>query len=125
MLPPIEKSIIYVTLTRPEREFYNALLQRSQSVFEGFLNAGTASKSWFAIFSLLQRLRQACDHVSLTVQKWTDLSVVEDEKEQPNSRLIVGSSPIVGDDGTINDKVSFIIEQSYDHLCLHLFSRYG
>ena len=43
------------------------VLERSQSVFEGFLKSGTASKSWFAIFSLLQRLRQACDHVSLTV----------------------------------------------------------
>jgi len=73
-LPPIDFSDVHVTLSPPEREFYNALLQRSQSVFEGFLNAGTASKSWFAIFSLLQRLRQACDHVSLTVNKKLEMS---------------------------------------------------
>ena len=47
------------------------VLERSQSIFEGFIIDGTASKSWFAIFSLLQRLRQACDHVSLTVSKNT------------------------------------------------------
>lgn len=54
-LPPIESSIVHVTLSPAEREFYNALLHKSQSVFEGFVKAGTASKSWFAIFSLLQR----------------------------------------------------------------------
>ncbi|KAL3756862.1 hypothetical protein ACHAWU_005124 [Discostella pseudostelligera] len=70
-LPPIDYSVVHVTLSTPEREFYNALLERSQSIFEGFLSAGTASKSWLAIFSLLQRLRQACDHVSLTVSKNT------------------------------------------------------
>ncbi len=47
------------------------VLERSQSIFEGFIVAGTASKSWFAIFSLLQRLRQACDHVLLIVSKNT------------------------------------------------------
>ena len=32
------------------------------------MKEGTASKSWFQIFSLLNRLRQACDHVALTVK---------------------------------------------------------
>ena len=66
-LPLVEYSVVDVDLSIPEREFYNALLDKSQSVFDGFIQAGTASKSWFAIFSLLQRLRQACDHVALTV----------------------------------------------------------
>ncbi|KAL3793573.1 hypothetical protein ACHAW5_002853 [Stephanodiscus triporus] len=92
-LPPIDFSIVYVTLSPPERQFYNALLERSQSIFEGFINAGTATKSWFAIFSLLQRLRQACDHVSLTVGKMAETSelthlICEDERvkvEQPSN----------------------------------------
>ncbi len=67
-LPPIEKKIINVEFTDSERCFYDALLDKSQSAFEGYIAAGTASKSWFAIFSLLQRLRQACDHLSLTVK---------------------------------------------------------
>ena len=71
-LPPIDHQIVNVSLSPPEREFYNALLERSQTVFEGFIKAGTAS--WFAIFSLLQRLRQACDHVSLTVNKKMETS---------------------------------------------------
>lgn len=63
-----------VELSTAEREFYNSLLEKSQSVFEGFISAGTATKSWFAIFSLLQRLRQACDHVALTVKSQIDQS---------------------------------------------------
>jgi len=67
-LPPIDSGVVSVQLTEPEREFYTALLDKSQHVFEGLLKAGTASKSWLAIFSLLQRLRQSCDHVALTVK---------------------------------------------------------
>ena len=74
-LPPIDSSVVSVHLTEPEREFYTALLDKSQHVFEGLLKAGTASKSWLAIFSLLQRLRQSCDHVALTVKpRFTDSS---------------------------------------------------
>ena len=61
-----------VHFSEAERVFYNALKAKSQSIFEGFIRAGTASKSWFAIFSLLHRLRQACDHVALTVKAHMD-----------------------------------------------------
>lgn len=79
-LPPIETVTVNVELSAAEREFYNSLLQRSQSVFEGFIKSGTASKSWFAIFSLLNRLRQACDHVALTVK-----SQLGDDEWNPDS----------------------------------------
>ncbi len=71
-LPPVDSQVIPVVLSENERLFYNALLTKSQDVFDGFVKAGTASKSWFAIFSLLQRLRQACDHLSLTVKSRLD-----------------------------------------------------
>ena len=88
-------------LSPAEREFYNALLERSQSVFEGLIKDGSASRSWFAIFSLLQRLRQACDHVSLTVSKSLETSEVAKLKSgtEPTSK---GASS--GEDG-VDDKV--------------------
>jgi hypothetical protein len=55
-----------------ERQFYDALHRKSLNLFEGFIQAGTASKSWLAIFSLLHRLRQTCDHVALTVKAHLD-----------------------------------------------------
>ena len=74
------------------------VLERSQSIFEGFIVAGTASKSWFAIFSLLQRLRQACDHVSLTVSKNTsEIASKYSEHAQDES-----SSNVVGGDGDVS-----------------------
>lgn len=103
-LPPIDFAVVNVGLSQPEREFYNALLERSQSVFEGFLKSGTASKSWFAIFSLLTRLRQACDHVSLTVQQSRESEVLSSEF------VTEGEAKTSTDDGngqesTVNDKV--------------------
>ena len=86
-LPPLEVVTVDVDLSTAEREFYNSLLQKSQSVFEGFIKSGTASKSWFAIFSLLNRLRQTCDHVALTVKTHLD------EAEWNPNALEANSSP--------------------------------
>lgn len=81
------------------------VLERSQSIFEGFVNAGTATKSWFAIFSLLQRLRQACDHVSLTVGKMTEsIELTHFKCEDERAKV---EQPLNGDaEGMVNDNVS-------------------
>jgi len=71
-LPPVDTKDIPVQFSPAEREFYDALHRKSLSLFEGFVQAGTASKSWLAIFSLLHRLRQTCDHVALTVKSHLD-----------------------------------------------------
>jgi SNF2 family DNA or RNA helicase len=89
-LPPVETHIIKVQFSDPERQFYNALLDRSLSVFEGFIHAGTASKSWLAIFSLLQRLRQACDHVALTVKTSLEESGDDTDHIFNNKNLLGG-----------------------------------
>jgi len=56
---------------------------KSQDIFDGFIKQGTASKSWFAIFSLLHRLRMSCDHIALTVKSKVDEDEWDtaDEKE--------------------------------------------
>jgi len=71
-LPPLEVKTVDVYLSLPEREFYNALKTKSQSIFEGLVRKGTFTKSYFQILALLNRLRQACDHVSLTVKNHTE-----------------------------------------------------
>eukprot|EP00980_Cylindrotheca_fusiformis_P027844 scaffold22560_cov135-Cylindrotheca_fusiformis.AAC.55 len=71
-LPPVETKTIMVEFSPAERQFYDALFTKSLSVFEGFIQKGNVSKSWLAIFSLLHRLRQTCDHVALTVRKHID-----------------------------------------------------
>jgi len=94
-LPPVEAKLISVTLSDEERYFYNVLLSKSQTVFEGFIQAGTASKSWFAIFALLQRLRQSCDHLALTVKSRLEKEIKDDssafyngtESESPSGEV--------------------------------------
>ena len=79
-LPPIESTIIRVTFSQEERHFYNVLLSKSQSAFDGLIKAG-ASKSWFAIFALLQRLRQSCDHLALTMKSQMNEDSAIDDQE--------------------------------------------
>jgi SNF2 family DNA or RNA helicase len=71
-LPPVETKTVMVEFTPAERQFYDALHEKSLNLFEGFIQAGTENKSWLAIFSLLNRLRQTCDHVALTVRAHLD-----------------------------------------------------
>lgn len=71
-LPPVETKVVNIEFSDTERDFYNAVLARSLEVFDGFIESGTASKAYFQIFSLLQRLRQVCDHIALTVKSRID-----------------------------------------------------
>lgn len=71
-LPPKEIKTIMVEFSPAERQFYDALYRKSLTLFEGFIKTGRANKSYLAIFSLLQRLRQTCDHVALTVKAHLD-----------------------------------------------------
>ena len=124
-MPPIETKTVTVDFTPAERQFYDELHLKSLSLFQGFIKAGTASKSWLgvlnhsirqrvqfdaislldsplllimyiAIFSLLHRLRQACDHVALTVKAHLN-------EGDWNSNVIAKSSS-EEDDTAVQDK---------------------
>ncbi len=107
-LPPIDSQVIPVILTEDERLFYDALLTKSQDVFDGFVKAGTASKSWFAIFSLLQRLRQACDHLSLTVKSRLDGDLRNRSIQQEGEGYSENARECsIDEDLSTNDKVRY------------------
>jgi SNF2 family DNA or RNA helicase len=67
-LPPVETQVVHVELLPAEREFYNGVLARSLTLFEGFVDSGTAARSYLQILSMISRLRQTCDHIALTVR---------------------------------------------------------
>jgi SNF2 family DNA or RNA helicase len=95
-----------VEFTPAERQFYDELHQKSLTLFEGFMKAGTASKSWLAIFSLLHRLRQTCDHVALTVKSHID-------EDDWNSNI----SQAAADNKTHQDKKKDINNAVDQHVC--------
>eukprot|EP01105_Mastigella_eilhardi_P020217 TRINITY_DN4797_c0_g1_i6.p1 TRINITY_DN4797_c0_g1~~TRINITY_DN4797_c0_g1_i6.p1 ORF type:complete len:660 (+),score=174.99 TRINITY_DN4797_c0_g1_i6:102-2081(+) len=68
-LPEKDVSTIYLTMTSEEEDFYNALLQRSQTKFAAYVAEGTALANYASILELLLRLRQACDHPFLTLSR--------------------------------------------------------
>lgn len=105
-LPPVETTIVSVQLTPAEREFYSALKAMSQNIFEGLIESGAANKSWFAIFSLLQRLRQASCHIALTaknfvnVDDWNpDMKRLQEAKRAPSPVKTIAT-----DINTINEE---------------------
>jgi DNA repair protein RAD5 len=102
-LPPIESKVIRIDFSESEREFYNAVLARSLEVFDGFIKEGTASRAYFQIFSLLSRLRQACDHIALTVKSKIDdddwLSAKKQQgNDNPSSTRTKAAEPENGSD---------------------------
>jgi DNA repair protein RAD5 len=106
---------VSVELSPAEREFYNSLMQKSQAVFEGFIRDGTASKSWFAIFSLLNRLRQACDHVALTVKShmedddWNPARLHADaDKKKQASPVATKAKKASNDKDSLGDEVGHV-----------------
>jgi SNF2 family DNA or RNA helicase len=107
----LESKVVGVKLSEAERDFYNALLEKSQDIFDGFIKAGTASKSWFAIFSLLHRLRMACDHIALTVKShideedWNIAVAASNERAAPVPKIGSPTKASNGN-GTVDDAVS-------------------
>jgi DNA repair protein RAD5 len=102
-LPPIETKVIRIDFSESEREFYNAVLARSLEVFDGFIKEGTASRAYFQIFSLLSRLRQACDHIALTVKSKIDdddwlPAKKQHSNEGPSNTRTKASEPDKGSD---------------------------
>jgi DNA repair protein RAD5 len=110
----VETTTVSVELSPAEREFYNSLMLKSQTVFEGFLKDGTANKSWFAIFSLLNRLRQACDHVALTVKSqmeddWNPAQLHADaDNKKKASPVAAKAKKASNDKDALGDEVSQI-----------------
>ncbi|KAL6059239.1 SWI/SNF-related matrix-associated actin-dependent regulator of chromatin subfamily A member 3-like 1 [Balamuthia mandrillaris] len=68
-LPPKHVSVRIDVLSQDESEFYKALETRTQLQFNKFLQRGTVMKNYGCILLLLLRLRQACSHPLLTVDK--------------------------------------------------------
>lgn len=66
-LPPKHMERVSLEFSEQERVFYQALYDKSLAEFNGFVATGTTMSSYIAIFALLLRLRQACDHPLLAL----------------------------------------------------------
>lgn len=99
-LPPVETKVVSVELDPTERAFYQAVLARSLEAFAGYVDSGTANKSYFQILTLLSRLRQCCDHISLTVR-----NRLNDDEGTENSENMEGEPTTVPSNNGKGDAV--------------------
>ncbi|DAZ99009.1 TPA: hypothetical protein N0F65_011264 [Lagenidium giganteum] len=68
-LPPKYVETVSLQFSPEERAFYQAVYSKSRAEFNGYAARGQVSSSYAAIFALLLRLRQACDHPFLVLGK--------------------------------------------------------
>lgn len=66
-LPPKHVELVKLEFPPDERAFYQAVYDKSRAEFNGYVSSGSAMSSYVAIFALLLRLRQACDHPLLAL----------------------------------------------------------
>ncbi|TYZ57390.1 hypothetical protein PybrP1_008346 [[Pythium] brassicae (nom. inval.)] len=66
-LPPKHMELVQLAFSEEERTFYQAVYDKSRAEFNGYVASGTATTSYVAIFALLLRLRQACNHPFLAL----------------------------------------------------------
>ncbi|KAL2536246.1 actin-dependent regulator of chromatin subfamily A member 3 [Forsythia ovata] len=79
VLPPADIQVMYCDLTEVEKDFYEALFNRSKVKFNQFVEQGRVLHNYASILELLLRLRQCCDHPFLVMsrgdtQEFSDLN---------------------------------------------------
>ncbi|GMF55895.1 unnamed protein product [Phytophthora fragariaefolia] len=86
-LPPKHVDLVELEFSPDERAFYQAVYDKSRAEFNGFVASGSAMTSYVAIFALLLRLRQACDHPLLALGK-----DVEQALESVDKKAVSGTA---------------------------------
>ncbi|CAI5724694.1 unnamed protein product [Peronospora destructor] len=84
-LPPKHVDLVRLKFSPDERTFYQAVYDKSRAEFNGFVASGAAMTSYVAIFALLLRLRQACDHPLLALGKNFEQALKRDDKNAGTS----------------------------------------
>ncbi|EQC31359.1 hypothetical protein SDRG_10961 [Saprolegnia diclina VS20] len=80
-LPPKRIEVVRLAFSAEERQFYKAVYAKSRGEFYGYVESGNAMASYVAIFALLLRLRQACDHPFLVMGKTEVQKTVAQKKK--------------------------------------------
>lgn len=79
-LPPKTTDIVRLSFTPLERKIYESVYERAYMQYQTLAAAGTISRNFTFIFSVLMRLRQAVCH-PLLVLKGSKLAVTNDENQ--------------------------------------------
>lgn len=69
VLPPSHCRVVECVQSAEEKDFYDALHQRSKVKFDSFVQQGRVLHNYASILELLLRMRQCCDHPFLVLSR--------------------------------------------------------
>ena len=105
--PKIEN--IQLEFSQAERQFYDGLFEHTKVEYRGYALAGTLSKNYATLLTLLLRLRQACDHPYLVLGRDEKPAAKEHVRAMPFGAITNFLQPTKD---SINDNTLQIGEQS-------------
>ncbi|KAH0907890.1 hypothetical protein HID58_039717 [Brassica napus] len=85
-LPPKTVGTCYVDLSPEERQLYDHMEGEAKGVVQNLINNGSLMRNYSTVLSIILRLRQLCDDISLCppeLRSLTTLTSIEDVTDQP------------------------------------------
>ncbi|KAJ0266374.1 putative SWI/SNF-related matrix-associated actin-dependent regulator of chromatin subfamily A member 3-like 1 [Hirschfeldia incana] len=85
-LPPKTVGTCYVDLSPEERQLYDHMEGEAKGVVQNLINSGSLMRNYSTVLSIILRLRQLCDDVSLCppeLRSLTTLTSIEDVTDRP------------------------------------------
>ncbi|KAL0648701.1 hypothetical protein Bca4012_046992 [Brassica carinata] len=85
-LPPKTVGTCYVDLSPEERQLYDHMEGEAKGVVQNLINSGSLMRNYSTVLSIILRLRQLCDDISLCppeLRSLTTLTSIEDVTDKP------------------------------------------
>ncbi|KAL0701569.1 hypothetical protein Bca4012_057691 [Brassica carinata] len=81
-LPPKTDGTCYVDLSPEERQLYDHMEEEAKGVVQNLINSGSLMRNYSTVLSIILRLRQLCDDVSLCPPELRSLTTLTSIEEQ-------------------------------------------
>jgi DNA repair protein RAD5 len=91
-LPPKTTHMVHLPLTPLERQIYESVYDRAHMQYQTLTAAGTISRNFTFMFSVLMRLRQAVCHPLLIISGNKKAKKVTDDKEGGDNDSVLGQT---------------------------------
>ncbi|KAI9594577.1 SNF2 family N-terminal domain-containing protein [Syncephalis fuscata] len=120
-LPERRVEAVEVEFSKHERRIYDALELKMSKNFSDMYKTGKLNSNYTTMITLLLRLRQACNHVSLV-----DQSLIT-EKDEQSLKINASESEGTATDGTVGDLMDafkiLAVDKTQSNVCAVCFER--
>lgn len=96
-LPPKTVGTCYVELSAEERQLYDHMEGEAKGVVQNLINSGSLMRNYSTVLSIILRLRQLCDDISLCppeLRSLTALTSIEGKKKNSYMLLLLVAAKV-------------------------------